>query len=208
MSHDLFPELIETDRLHIRRVAHDTLDLWEAYELTTTDRWQEQVTEHMPWYGFDRLDQLKEFVDGAERQWKEAEKAAYAIRLGDAERPGTEPGAGDLVGFTALGPEWEKRRAGSGIVLDPDVWGEGYATERAKEMVRLTFERLHLDAYYATCAAGNDRSRQMIERYVSHFGGRHEGLLRQHSPRPDGSITDQHRFTITREEYESAGSND
>ena len=44
----------------------------------------------------------------------------------------------------------------------------------------------------------------MIEKYVERYGGRHEGLLRQHSPRPGGEVTDQHRFTITEEEYREA----
>lgn len=194
----LFPPEFETDRLTFERVSPDRTDTFEVHELTTTDRW-EQVTEWMPWYDFDRLDRVRKFLAHQEEQWNEGEKASYTIR----PKPG-EPHADDLVGFTALGSEWDTRRAGSGIVLDPDVWGNGYGHERALEMVRLTFERLRLDAYYTTCAAGNERSRRMIERYVDHFGGRHEGLLRQHSSRPNGDVTDQHRFTITRAEYEAA----
>ena len=71
-------------------------------------------------------------------------------------------------------------------------------------VLRGIFERYDLDAYYTTCAADNRPSRRMIEKYVSKYGGQHEGLLRQHSSRPDGTVTDQHRFTILREEYEAA----
>ena len=42
----------------------------------------------------------------------------------------------------------------------------------------------------------------MIEKYVERYGGQHEGVLRQHSTRPSGAVTDQHRFTILQEEYE------
>ncbi|WP_227375229.1 GNAT family N-acetyltransferase [Haladaptatus halobius] len=84
------------------------------------------------------------------------------------------------------------------------ILGSGYGTERANAMVELTFERFDLDAYYTTVADGNERSRRMIESYVEAFGGRHEGLLRQYKPRPNGDVTDQHRYSITREEYESA----
>lgn len=195
---EVFPTRFETERLTFERASPDHTDPFEVYDLATTDRW-DRVTEWMPWYEFDRLDRAREYLELQAEQWEQGEKASYTIR------PQTdEPRAGDLVGFTALGPEWDERRAGSGIVLDPDVWGNGYAHERALEMVRLTFERLDLDAYYTTCAAGNDRSRRMIERYVDRFGGRHEGLLRQHSTRPNGEVTDQHRFTITRSEYEAA----
>lgn len=196
MSHGLFPRRIETDRLAFERVCHDAVDPFELHDFFTRDDWQGAATEHMPWFRFERLDQVVEFVDAAESQWAEADTARYLLRS-------TEEG-GDLVGVTAYGPEWEERRAGSGVVLAGEYWGRGYGTERASAFVELTFETYDLDAWYSTCAAGNDPSRRMIESYVERYGGRHEGLLRQHSTRPDGAVTDQHRFTILREEYEAA----
>ncbi|MFB6254240.1 MAG: N-acetyltransferase, partial [Halobacteriaceae archaeon] len=53
----------------------------------------------------------------------------------------------------------------------------------------------------------NTASKRMIEKYIDKFDGQHEGVLRQHSPRPSGEVTDQHRFSIMREEYESATEN-
>lgn len=50
----------------------------------------------------------------------------------------------------------------------------------------------------------NEPSRRSIEKCIETYGGRHEGLLRQHSPRPNADVTDQHRFSIVREEYEEA----
>ncbi len=113
---------------------------------------------------------------------------------------------GDIVGTTGYDPEWEQRRAGSGIVLARD-WGREYGLERASAFVELTFEQYDLDTYYATCARENEPSRRMIEKYVEKYGGRHEGLLRGHSSRPGGEVTDQHRFSIVREEYEAATEN-
>jgi RimJ/RimL family protein N-acetyltransferase len=150
----------------------------------------------MPWFRLQRLDQVAGFVDHAEENWRNREKARYLIRSKEED--------GDLVGTTAYGPEWETRRAGSGIVLSKRYWGRGYGGERAGAFVELTFERYDLDAYYTTCAAGNEQSRRMIEKVIERYGGRHEGLLRQHSSRPDGSVTDQHRFSVLYEEYERA----
>jgi len=101
-------------------------------------------------------------------------------------------GLSPTVGVPATRVVWlQRRRAGDG-------------TERARVFVELTFDRYGLDTYYATCAATNDRSRRMIEGYVTDYGGRHEGVIRNHSGRPDGGVTDQHRFSITRREYETA----
>lgn len=196
ITRDVFPRRLETDRLVFERVCHERIDPFSLYEFLLREGWQEAAAEHMPWFRFERLDQVVEFVDEAEQQWAEGDTARYLLRSKDED--------GVIVGTTAYGPEWKARRAGSGIVLATEYWGRGYGTERASAFVELTFERYDLDAYYATCAAGNERSRRMIERYVDRYGGRHEGLLRQHSPRPDGEVTDQHRFTILQDEYEVA----
>lgn len=195
MVHDLFPERIETDRLVFERISHETVDPFELYEFVTRDDWRGDATEHMPWFRFRRLDHVADFIDKAEQQWADRDTARYLLRSKD-ER--------ELVGVTSYGPEWDARRAGSGIVLAKRYWGREYGVERASAFVELTFERYDLDAYYTTCADGNDPSRRMIEKYVEKYGGRHEGLLRQHSRRPNGEVTDQHRFTILRSEYEDA----
>jgi RimJ/RimL family protein N-acetyltransferase len=166
------------------------------YEFVTRDDWQGAATEHMPWFRFQRLDQVADFIEKADQQWADRDTARYLLRAKDE--------AGELIGTTAYGPDWEARRAGSDIVLAQQYWGREYGGERASVFIELTFERYNLDAYYTTCATGNNPSRRMIEKTVEKYGGRHEGLLRQRSPRPDGEVTDQHRFTIVRSEYEDA----
>ena len=193
---DIFPVRIETDRLAFERLSHDCVDPFELYEFVRRDDWRDEATEPMPWFRFRRLDQVAAFLDRAEQEWADREAARYLLRADEED--------GAIVGITSYGPEWETRRAGSGIVLAEEYWGRGYGGERASVFVELTFDRYDLDAYYATCAADNDPSRRMIEKYVERYGGRHEGLLRQHSPRPDGEVTDQHRFTILRREYDVA----
>ncbi|MFB6354824.1 MAG: GNAT family N-acetyltransferase [Halobacteriales archaeon] len=86
-------------------------------------------------------------------------------------------------------------------------WGRGYGVERASAFVELTVEQYGLAAFVTTHAATNEPSRRVIETDVERSAGRHEGPLRQPSPRPDGEVTDQHRHTITREEYETATAN-
>lgn len=196
MSHGLFPERIETDRLLFERLSHDTVDLFEFYEFTRRDDWQGCATEHMPWFRFQRLDQVADFIDKAERAWSERDVARYLLRSKEENE--------EIIGTTGFGPEWKTKRAGSGIVLAQRYWGREYGLERASAFIELTFERYDLDAYYTTCAAHNEPSRRMIEKYVGKYGGQHEGLLRQHSSRPSGEVTDQHRFTILREEYEAS----
>ena len=199
MVHQLFPERIETRRLLFERVSHEMVDPFELYDLVSRDDWQKDSTEHMPWFRFKHLNHVAGFIDKAEQEWADRDTARYLLR--------SKNEGGELVGLTAYGPEWNERRAGSGIVLAKQYWGREYGLERASVFVELTFEQYDLDAYYTTCSARNEPSRRMIEKYVEKYGGRHEGLLRQHSPRPNGEVTDQHRFTILKSEYEDATKN-
>lgn len=194
MSAHLFPRQIETERLRLERLAFETIDPFELYAFLGRADWQDAAAEHMPWFQFDGLNQVHSFIEDAESEWADRETARYIVRASEED--------GAIVGLTAFEPEWDTRRAGSGIVLAKEYWGREYGLERASVFIELTFEKYDLDAFYTTCAAGNDPSRHMIEKYIDRYGGRHEGLLRQHSPRPDGSVTDQHRFTITHAEYE------
>lgn len=196
MVRSLFPTRIETERLVFEPLTPEETDVFELYEFVSRDDWQGAATEHMPWFRFDRIDQVATFIEDAAEQWANRETARYLLRA-----PADNDG---IVGTTAYGPEWDGRRAGSGIVLAEEYWRREYGLERASVFIELTFECYDLDAFYTTCAAENEPSRRMIEKYVDRYGGRHEGLLRQHSPRPSGAVTDQHRFSITRAEYESA----
>ena len=194
MTSSVFPRRIETERLCFERLCHSTTDPFDLYEFVQRDDWRDEATEHMPWFRFTRVDEVADFIDHAEEQWNSRETARYLLRVTDEGRP--------LIGLTAFGPEWDTRRAGSGIVLAQQYWGNEYGLERAQAFVELTFEQYDLDAFYTTCATDNEPSCRMITKYVNRYGGQHEGVLRQHSTRPSGRVTDQHRFTILRDEYE------
>ncbi len=63
-----------------------------------------------------------------------------------------------------------------GYELDPELWGHGYATEAAEEMLRLGFEELGLHRVWSWCIADNAASRRVLER----LGMRLEGQQRDH----------------------------
>lgn len=115
MPATLFPDRLETDRLIFERIELDRTDIFELYEFVSRADWQGAATEHMPWFRFTRLDQVTQFVEDATDQWREGETARYLLRA-----PAED---GGLVGTTAFGPEWEQRRAGSGIILAEEYWG-------------------------------------------------------------------------------------
>ena len=97
--------------------------------------------------------------------------------------------------------DWDRRTAILGVWLRKPFWGRGYSGERAAALMEIAFERLHLELVAVTHDAGNEKSRRAIEQYVERFGGRHDGLIRNAEVDGDGTPVDQHRYSISREEY-------
>jgi len=78
------------------------------------------------------------------------------------------PGTASFIGFTGLWTtEFEAPFTPCieiGWRLDTRFWGRGYATEAARAALRFGFEALRLEEIVSFAAAGNLRSRRVMER--------------------------------------------
>jgi len=103
---------------------------------------------------------------------------------------------GRLVGGIGLHPQVEHQRAELGYWIGVPCWGNGYATEAARELVRYGFETLKLNRIFAGHFEGNPGSRAILLK----LGMRYEGCARQ-SVVKWGKPMDVHIYAILREEY-------
>ena len=86
------------------------------------------------------------------------------------------PAEGRLIGSCGLRrPLGDDRTADIGYELDPDYWGQGYATEAARAMVQFGFRELGLQRLTSWCIADNAASARVLAR----LGFRPEGRLRR-----------------------------
>lgn len=191
----MFPELIETDRLILERISHDSVDVFVLHELYSDGDDTEEMFEYWDSAPHETMKETYDYVNEAERLWDDVEGAKYVIRPKDGE-----DGAGVIAGTTGLYPDWEKRFANLGILLDKQFWGRGYSGERADALFSVAFNRLDLELVVAAHIDGNEKSRRAINKYVERYGGQYEGLLRNWLPLSD-TVADVHRYTISREEY-------
>lgn len=194
----IFPERIETDRLRLERLNRETVDVFELYRICSADDGIERVTEYLPWTPHDTVKETIEFLEDCEEDRADDKGAAYVVRPRDGEE-----GAGEIAGLTGLGVNWDRRTANLGLWLRTRFWGRGYAQERAAALIEVAFEHLDLELIAVEHQAGNENSRRAIEKYVDAHGGRHEGRLRNWATN-GGEPVDQHRYTISRSEYEEA----
>lgn len=198
----LFPTELTTERLHLERLCHDTVDTFEYYRHCSRHNPSiEEVTARLPWSPHETPKETADYIDDLEAKWENGERAEYVIRPA-----GGEPGAGEIAGSACLVVDWETKTGTPGIWLRKRFWGRGYSGERAAALIELAFERLDLDLVAIPVEDGNDRSRSAVEGYVERFSGQYDGVVRNATVRPDGRVVDHHRYTITADQFEqSAG---
>lgn len=70
----------------------------------------------------------------------------------------------DAWAQTEIADDAPRAQAELGWVLDPDYTGHGYATEAARELLRVCFEDLGVRRVVANCFLDNDSSWRLMER--------------------------------------------
>jgi RimJ/RimL family protein N-acetyltransferase len=152
---------LTTDRLVLREYALDDLEDVQAYA------GDPEVSRFMEW-GPNELDDTRAFLEVVTSSAREQPRSAYelAVTLD-----------GRVVGGVGLRVKSEQHRRGDmGWVLRRDAWGNGYATEAARALLRFGVEQLDLHRVEATCAPDNVASARVMER----LGMQYEGRMRHH----------------------------
>jgi RimJ/RimL family protein N-acetyltransferase len=87
-------------------------------------------------------------------------------------------------------------QADLGYELDPDFWGQGYATEAARAMVEFGFTQLRVHRVWSWCVADNAGSAHVLEK----LGMQLEGRLR-HNEYYKGRWWDTLMFGMLEDEW-------
>ncbi len=82
------------------------------------------------------------------------------------------------------------------VIGEKDVWGRGIARAILDDMLRYSFDTLHMHRVWAVTARGNDRSKRLIK--SARFT--HEGTMRD-AIYKEGKFTDLLFYSILENEY-------
>jgi RimJ/RimL family protein N-acetyltransferase len=173
-----------TERLTLRPVASEDLDaLWQIRRQETVSTWMTHSStrwsdflaraEAPPWMRVTLVVLLGERIIGD-----------LMLSVEDAWAQGE-------VVDDAAGVEAE-----IGWCLDPDLQGQGYATEAVVELIRIAFEDLGLRRVTALCFAGNEPSWRLMER----IGMRREAHFRRDSLHRSGAWLDTFAYALLADE--------
>jgi RimJ/RimL family protein N-acetyltransferase len=154
---------VETARLLLRPVVAGDLDALHAIQS------REDVTRWL-YYGPRTREETEERLaelSAADGIRADGDHLVLAIQPRDME---------ELVGTVVLMYRSAEHRQGEiGFVLHPRHHGRGYASEAAREMLRMGFEQLRLHRIVGRCEARNTASARLLER----LGMRREAHFRE-----------------------------
>ena len=150
MLHPTYP--ITTERLSLRPFTHADLDDVYAYHALP------DVVRYLYWEVRDR--------DGATAALAEKMGQTTLTEEGDRLTLAMEwPDAGRVIGeVTLMWRSREHRQAEVGDVVNPEFHGQGFATEAAREMLRLGFDTLGVHRIFARCDPRNEPSVRVMDR--------------------------------------------
>lgn len=105
---------------------------------------------------------------------------------------------GRQIGGIGLRIEEQHRHAELGYWLGVPYWGQGYATEAGREMLRYGFEEVNLHRIFATHFKHNPASGRVLKK----LGMRYEGCQRQHLQKL-GEFVDSEMYGLLRHEWKA-----
>ena len=151
---------LETPRLLLRKMlVRDADDMFDYAQ-------RADVTKYLTWNPHPNVDYTREYLEYVATRYSAGEFFDWAIE---------EKSTGHMVGtcgFTRF--DYHSDCGEVGYVLNPSVWGHGYATEALRRVIAFGFSRLHLERIEARYIEGNTASRHVMER----VGMTYEGMLR------------------------------
>jgi RimJ/RimL family protein N-acetyltransferase len=106
---------------------------------------------------------------------------------------------GRQIGGVGLRVDDQHRHAELGYWLGVPYWGQGYATEAAREMLRYGFEELGLHRVFASHFKHNPASGRILVK----VGMRYEGCQREHLLKWD-QFVDSELYGILRQEWQNS----
>ena len=104
---------------------------------------------------------------------------------------------GRQIGGIGLRMDEQHRHAELGYWLGVPYWGQGYATEASREMLRYGFEELRMYRIFASHFKHNPASGRVLQK----LGMKYEGCQREHLQKWDQWV-DSKLYGILRQEWE------
>ena len=111
-------------------------------------------------------EEVRDFIVGAEKQWQleQPDICEFAL-LKDKKH----------IGGMTMYFEGDYTRGELGWIIHRDYWGNGYAVEAARGLMRFFARQMGLKRFIAHCDSQNEASKRVMEKLGMHYSETHGG---------------------------------
>lgn len=154
------PENFETERLILRiPLLADAIPVFEQYAQDS------EVTKYLTWQPHKNKNETEQFLQRCLDVWKDGSAFPYAIiRKMDQK----------FLGMIEI-VDLDQHGVNIGYVLAKHHWGNGYATEAVKCIIKWGLQQDNIYRIWAVCDVENPASSRVLEK----AGMQKEGILRK-----------------------------
>jgi RimJ/RimL family protein N-acetyltransferase len=148
----------------------------------------ERFNKHVLWPQPQIPLQAKRFIDNALAAWDAGTAFSYFCELKDT---------GETLARVEARRSLRRHPLGEvGMLIAPQAWNHGLATELTYFGLWFCFENLELEAVSIDAGAGNTASNHLLRKLGMHFLGEQDFLM------VDGTTRRLNRFVLTRDEFQ------
>ena len=181
MSRTTLP-IIETERLVLREIEEaDYIDMFEYASLP-------YIGPVAGWQPHDTLNYTKAVIKMYRNKHQFGQIGVYAVHLKDSDK---------MIGTIELHSYVKGFKAELGYTINPHYWGNGYAYEASREVVRYGFDDLNLKRIECCSFVTNVQSKRVCEK----LGLTYEGIRKKGYVLYDGTIHDLICYSIIDDEF-------
>jgi ribosomal-protein-alanine N-acetyltransferase len=176
---------LETRRCVLRYpVLDDAPRLLSAFRSPT-------FPQYVPLGRLTSAEQVMQWIEGSQTRWAQGQGYTWAIE---------QASDGKLVGQVSLTRMPEAGAWALAYWTHPDCWGEGYATEAARQAAAFAFQQLGATRIWAGVTPWNHGSRRVLEKLgMIYLADNPEGY------RLDGEPVPTQEYEITAAAWDAAG---
>lgn len=174
--------IIETKRLILKEIEEDdALDMFEYASLPS-------VGPVAGWQPHTSLGVTKSVIKMYRNKYQYGQIGVFAVHLKDT---------GKMIGTIELHSYTANFKAELGYTISPYYWGNGYAYEASREVVRFGFDELNLKRIECCSFTDNLQSERVCEK----LGLTYECIEKKGYLLYDGTIHDLKCYAITDDEF-------
>ncbi len=161
------PEVIETDRLRLRRsIMEDAEAIFAEYAQDS------EVTRYLTWQPTGNIKDTRAHLRDCATAWEDGKAFQWVILRKEDDH---------LLG--AVGVRVDGHKVELGYVLAKKFWGQGFMTEAIKAVVNWALKEEGIYTVWAVCDVENLASARVMEK----SGMQQEGILRRWTMHPNRS---------------------